>query len=1285
MTVSPVNCRPNSLSLVCLAGLAGLLLTSAPLHADDAAENLEFFEKRVRPVLVEVCQKCHGATRQESGLRLDSRQALVKGGDRGAALDLQNLPGSRLLEVIGYEGDLQMPPKGKLPADQIAALAEWVRRGAAWPEEKVAESGGFDLAARRSQQWALQPRQPTAPPAVEHADWVANPVDRFVVAELERAGLAPNPRIDKRGWLRRVTFDLVGLPPTLAEIEAFLADQTPQAEERVVDRLLASERYGERWARHWLDLVRYAETSGHEFDFEIPLAYEYRDYVIRALNADVPYDQFVREHVAGDLLPEPRRHPTGQFLESPIATGFWFLGESKHSPVDIRVDSAERLDNQVDVFAKAFLAQTVGCARCHDHKFDAISARDYHALCGFLQSSRMALSTVDRPEQRQELGRAADTLHAEIARESLARLATLEPARLANWLNATLDVLRPAEVKPGKAGGGSTQVFADFEGETWGGWTTTGNAFGARPNRFPLPDYQGNVGALGQGLVNSHSALDAKGQRRATDELTGTLTSPVFTIRQPYIHFLVGGGAHAGKTCVNLKLDPTGEIVRTVTGKNNNRLEWTTLDVRQWEGKAARIEIVDAVTGGWGNIGCDEITFSPSPRPGPEGERLETVAQNRGLDAQQLAAWVDLLRDPNPLAEDHPLRLWKLWVARSGPPSAEDWQAFLKQQAAVPPAGEPADVPAPFAQFTESFDGWFVSGEAFGAQPLRQPTLAATGPVLGADPRLGLAHSGARLKRLHGTLRSPTFEIPQARILYRVAGQGARLRLVIDQFQQIRYPIYGGLEVGLNSPQELRWIAQDVSKWVGHTAYIELLDEGDGFFALEQVRFSDTDSPPVGSSSAIPPPGLVQDLARLPVEQGAAGLVRALCTGWREAAAQARDAGTSPAAAAPSPTLVAWGLRNVSEPNGWLAALGPEPAAWQDRLRQWADRQQELEASVQYGRRAIGLVDGSPLNERLHPRGNPNRFADEVPRRFLESLGGTEGEYGPGSGRLELARRLVDPANPLTSRVIVNRIWKHHFGEGLVRTVDDFGNMGQPPTHPALLDWLANEFIRQGWSLKSLHRLLVLSRTYALTSDPADSATEEADPLNKLLHRAHLRRLEGETIRDAMLAVSGRLDTRMYGPGVMPHLTPFMIGRGRPGSSGPLDGDGRRSVYLAVRRNFLNPLFQAFDSPVPFTTIGRRSVSNVPAQALAMLNNPLVVQQAELWARRALAERSDEVSRIEWMYETAFARPARPDEIAAAREFLATQSAQYAPDDRQRGWTDLAHVLFNVKEFVWIP
>ena len=1284
MTVLPTKSPITGLVRPLVAALLCLVIQSPHwCLAEVSAEDLEFFEKRIRPILVETCQKCHGATRQESGLRLDSRAGLLKGGDGGAVFDVEKPTSSRLVDAVQYEGDLKMPPRGRLPDDQVAALTEWIQRGAPWPEEKASETSGFDLQSRRSQQWALQSRREVSPPDVRHPEWVANPVDRFVVSELETVGLAPNERIDRRGWLRRVTFDLTGLPPTLAEISDYLADTTPQAEEKVVDRLLASERYGERWARHWLDLVRYAETSGHEFDFEIPLAFEYRDYVIRALNADVPYDQFVREHVAGDLLAEPRLHPVEHFNESAIATGFWFLGESKHSPVDIRVDSAERLDNQVDVFAKAFLAQTVGCARCHDHKFDAISTRDYHALCGFLQSSRMAVTPVDDAARRRELRAAAELQNAEITRGALQRLATVDPGELAAWLAAAAEVLRPSG-PDGDKPGAQSRVFADFEGDTWDGWRTSGNAFGARPNRLPLPGYQGDVGAIGKGLVNSHSVLDAGGERRATDELTGTLTSPVFVIEHPFIHFLVGGGAHAGKTCVNLRLDGMADPVRTVTGKNSNRMEWTTFDVRDWLGKKAQIEIVDAVTGGWGNIGCDQITFSDAPVPGPEGVRLQQVAAQRQLDAGRLAAWVKMLREPSPLGEADPLHAWRLWLARPGVPTSEDWQRWCGELQAAPVRKSPA--PERFASFREDFSGWIVTGEAFGTEPVSATGLLAAGPLLGADPSLRLAHSGAQLLRLQGTLRSPTFEIPSSRILYRIAGQGARLRLVIDQFQQIRYPIYGGLEYGLNSPGELRWIVQDVSKWVGHAAYIEVLDEGDGFAVLEQVLFSDSDATPAMATGVAA--DLVQELTKGSPETGAERLARALCKTWKEGGAAALSDAENHRGAAATPEqglAVQWGLRNMVDGQGLLVPTGAGGEAWRSRVLAWQQQRQQLEQAVAHGRRALGLTEGTLRHERLHPRGNPNRFGEEVPRRFLESLGGLEGDYGSGSGRLELARRLVDPANPLTARVIVNRVWKHHFGEGLVRTVDDFGNMGQAPTHPELLDWLANEFIRQGWSLKSLHRLLVLSRTYALSSDPADAATEEADPLNRKLHRANLRRLEGEAIRDAMLQISGRLDTTMYGSGVMPHLTPFMIGRGRPGASGPLDGAGRRSVYLAVRRNFLNPLFQAFDSPVPFTTIGRRSVSNVPAQALAMLNNPFVVQQAELWARRILAEQADDVARIQSMYQMAFARPAQPEELAAAREFLRTQATQYAADDSGRAWTDLAHVLFNVKEFVWIP
>jgi hypothetical protein len=299
---------------------------------------------------------------------------------------------------------------------------------------------------------------------------------------------------------------------------------------------------------------------------------------------------------------------------------------------------------------------------------------------------------------------------------------------------------------------------------------------------------------------------------------------------------------------------------------------------------------------------------------------------------------------------------------------------------------------------------------------------------------------------------------------------------------------------------------------------------------------------------------------------------------------------------------------------------------------------------------------------------------------------------------------LADASNPLLARVLVNRLWQHHFGEGIVRTSDDFGLMGQPPTHPELLDYLAAEVVRRGWSVKAMHRLMVLSATYRQSSSIADCGLRFADskvvssnpqsairnpqlidPENRLLHRMPVRRLEGEAIRDAILAVSGRLDRALHGPSVLPYLTPHMEGRGRP-SPGPLDGDGRRSVYINARRNFLTPLFVAFDYPVAFSTVGRRGTSAAPAQALALMNDPFVVQQAGRWAERVLAEpgRTAE-QRVAALYEAAFARPPTTDEVRDALDFLARQSGRYGagPDD-PRAWADLCHVLFNVKEFIFV-
>lgn len=338
--------------------------------------------------------------------------------------------------------------------------------------------------------------------------------------------------------------------------------------------------------------------------------------------------------------------------------------------------------------------------------------------------------------------------------------------------------------------------------------------------------------------------------------------------------------------------------------------------------------------------------------------------------------------------------------------------------------------------------------------------------------------------------------------------------------------------------------------------------------------------------------------------------------------------------------------------------------------------------------RVLGLTDGTGENGHIYVRGNHRTPGKEVTRTMLEALRSRPVEITSGSGRLQLAEQIVAPENPLTARVMVNRIWHHLTGRGIVASTDNFGVLGQPPTHPDLLDHLASGFIRDGWSIKRLIKQIMLSTTYQMASTP-DEAGDTRDPENLLLHRARIRRLQAEAIRDSVLAISGRLDRTMFGPSVPVHITPFMQGRGRPGNAGPLDGNGRRSLYIEVRRNFLSPMMLAFDTPIPFSAVGNRNASNVPAQALTMMNDPFVVEQAKLWADRVIAAETTTESRINAMYVDAFARPPSQRETDEATEFLRQQSGslgltEVAANYDERAWADLCHVLINVKEFVFL-
>jgi hypothetical protein len=372
-----------------MACLLTIVLGSHALCAGEAvptAEQARFFEAQVRPVLVETCGKCHGPTKQKGGLRLDSRAALLAGGDTGPAVVPGKPEESLLVAALRYEDDgPKMPPSGKLPAAQVEALMQWVSQGAPWPGSDNAEApvstrkGEFRISDADRAHWAFQPVHRPSLPQVRNAAWAANPIDAFVLSKLENHGLAPNPQAAHHELIRRLTYDLTGLPPTPREVEAFLADTSTHAYENLVDRLLASPRYGEKWGRHWLDLVRFAETNSYERDNPKPSAWRYRDYVIRSLNDDKPYDRFVREQLAGDELPD-------RDVASVVATGFYRLGIWDDEPTDREQAFYDGLDDVVATTGQVFLGLTVDCARCHDHKIDPIAQKDYYRLLAFFRN-----------------------------------------------------------------------------------------------------------------------------------------------------------------------------------------------------------------------------------------------------------------------------------------------------------------------------------------------------------------------------------------------------------------------------------------------------------------------------------------------------------------------------------------------------------------------------------------------------------------------------------------------------------------------------------------------------------------------------------------------------------------------------------------------------------------------------------------------------------------------------------------------------------------------------------
>lgn len=974
MTMASIP-RPR-IPLCFVLTLAACWLGPFSASADDSQSGqpdaIEHFEKHIRPLFIRECQRCHGAEKQQGNLRLDTANGWRVGGDSGPAIEPGDPEASLLFEALLYDDGFEMPPRGKLAASEIAHVRKWIEMGASDPrdESTMQLADNRSIVEKGRQFWSFQPIDSPAVPSVDDGGWCKSDIDRFIFRRLGETQLEPGPDANRTTLVRRLYFDLIGLPPTPQQIDSFLSDARDDAVERLVDELLASPHFGERWGRHWLDVVRFAESSGGGRSLVFPNAWRYRDYVIESFNSDRPFNQFVTEQIAGDLLNSDDWAERRQQL---VATGFLLLGPTNYELQDKDILELDVVDEQLDTIGKSLMGMTIGCARCHDHKFDPIPTQDYYAMAGILKSTKAMIHSNVSKWNTYELPLPPDLEMKR--REQDARLAALK-AELAAAKKLFVDA--GGEVDSTPAGPKSIdvrtlpgRVVDNAQAELVGEWTlSTSNA------QFVGADY-------------AHDSSAANGQKSATYRF------PV-----------------------------------TRNGNYEVRLFWSP-----GTNRATRVPVT--ISHG---ATTTSVTINQRERPAAEGEGRSMGTFDLRSDDGELVVVIRNEKTNDGVVVADAVQLIELSATSQGEPDV-------------------------------------VSQRDAESQAREEKLLALKGDV-------------------------------------------DRLEAEIDGFEKTL-------------------VARPLAMVAG-----------------------DDD-----------------------------------------------DAGDIPLA-----------IRGVASERGPIVPRG-----------------------------VLRVVDCDPFGE--------------IPDKQ--------------SGRRELAEWLVDPQHPLTSRVYVNRVWHWLIGRGLVATVDNFGTMGQEPTHPELLDHLADTFMNDGWSTKRLIRRIVLSRTYQLSSMKPSGRSLEVDPDNRLLPRSNRKRMRAEDVRDTLLVVGGNLDTRAGGPGIKP---------GTGSEYGYQFKSVRRSVYVPVFRNTLHELFEVFDFADPNIQQGRRSKSTVSSQALLMMNHPFVREQAIAAAERLTTGPIQNTNdRIDTAWKQVLGRYPTDDERAIAITFLtdASQNEQSGLNERER-WSMLYHGLFQTIDFRFV-
>ena len=1098
--------------------LLSLVLLSTPAYGrqDDGAD---FFEKKVRPLLAQHCYSCHSSASKPimGGLSLDQETSLRQGGSRGVPIQPGDPDSSLLIEVVRYQDDKpRMPPAGKLSQTDIDILTQWVQMGAPWgavnPGDQPPDSGF----------WAFQTPQDPLVPKVGNTDWVVSPIDNFILAELESKGLQPAPPADQRSLIRRATFDLTGLPPTPEEIDDFLSDTSEDAFSRLIDRLLNSPRYGERWGRHWLDVARYADSNGLDENLVYKNAFRYRDYVIEAYNKDKPYDQFIREQIAGDLMPDPGNLDTT--LERWRATGFLSLGAkmlAEDDPVKMEMDI---VDEQLDTTMRAFTGLTVGCARCHDHKFDPISINEYYGMAGIFKSSKTMehFNVVAKwheyvlaPEEDRERLR----VHEEKIREK-------------------------------------TQEISNFT---------------KAENEKLIARGRSKVGSY---LLAASDLLDFD-----TTRLNPVLPQEGVALPDGWVLRLASGfdRGNVNRELVKGKSNVPGK-------KDSDQKEqgpyFAEYDIEMAREGPHQIQLLEVEAG----KGTADLT-------------INRVLMKAGLEAIEN-------RRPSPDAAGwsvsgiFPLSVGKNTIRLEHDSLFPYFELLLITPSPIPP-GNP--VPKTRAQSARQYDINPVFLKQW-VERLRRSRGAIHSVlyrwhIFGSDPPPDAWASPA--SALFDDFKSETRE-----------DLARHYQDLCNKAVKAWEAKYGALEASKKETE-----AQDGTPAEGEEKTKKKLDNP-GLEALRQVLYEK------------------------------------------------------------------WGP--FRPPEDFKSYYSEEVL---ESLSQLQSELAILEESKPDLPRAMGIREGKEIGDLpLHIRGSHWNLGEPIARGFLSFGLGKEQPLPDKtrSGRLQLAYWLTRKDHPLTGRVMANRIWRWHFGRGIVASTDNFGRLGEKPSHPELLDWLAVRFVENSWSIKQMHRLIMLSNTYQMSTVSSALATNQ-DPENRLLWRMNRRRLEAEAIRDAIMLVSSGLDLKMGGS-LLAFKDREYVRRD------DIDYDrNRRAVYLPVLRSSLYDFFRAFDFADPSVLNGDRGSSVIAPQALFMMNGSVVGEHSLRWADQLLEQAGlDDPGRIRKAYEQAFARPAEPGEIERALGFI--RKIEHALSEREEdprkrrllAWQSFCRSLLASNEFVYL-